>query len=51
VDQDQDRGAHAAEFSGEGLAAGLYLYRIQTTPTGGEAQGGQSAARKMVLVR
>ena len=51
VDQEQDRGAHAIEFSGDGLAAGLYLYRIQTAPTGGEAQGGHSAARKMVLVK
>jgi aminopeptidase N len=51
VDEDQSRGSYAVQFGGDGLAAGLYLYKIRATPLEGNANGEYSAARKMVLVK
>jgi hypothetical protein len=39
------------EFDATDLAAGIYIYRIVTRPTNGEAGTGHEESAKMLLLR
>jgi len=51
VDGMKSPGRHSITFDGSGLASGVYIYRLQVTPSGGGAAGASVASRKMLLVR
>jgi hypothetical protein len=51
VDQPQSQGEYMVEFDATDLAAGIYIYRIVTRPTNGEAGTGHEESAKMLLLR
>jgi aminopeptidase N len=51
VDQPQSPGEYMVEFDATDLAAGIYIYRIVTRPTNGEAGTGHEESAKMLLLR
>jgi hypothetical protein len=46
-----ERGRHALQFDGTGLASGIYVVHIQARPVGDSPARGFNAARKMILLR
>jgi hypothetical protein len=51
VDERRGAGTYVARFYAEGLASGVYLYRIVTRPVESAAGGGYVATKSMVLVK
>jgi mono/diheme cytochrome c family protein len=50
-ERERERGRHALQFDGTGLASGIYVVQIQAHPVGDSPTRGFSAARKMILLR
>ncbi len=48
VNDRQDSGVHRVVFNGEGLASGLYIYRLTAATEGGKSI---TEAKKMILVK
>jgi hypothetical protein len=51
VDEVQGPGQHEVEFKADNLASGVYLYRLEVSPTGGSGGQGFTATKKMILLR
>jgi hypothetical protein len=50
VNEEKSPGVYEVEFNGANLSSGIYLYRLQTTPSGEQA-GDFSAVKKMILLK
>jgi hypothetical protein len=50
VNEERLPGVYDFEFDGTNLSSGIYLYRLQATPIGGQA-GDFNAIKKMLLLK
>ena len=50
VNEEKQTGFYAVKFDGSSLASGVYFYRIEATPAGGQA-GNFIETKKLVLVK
>jgi hypothetical protein len=51
VDEIQGPGQHEVEFKADNLASGVYLYRLDVSPSGSTGGQGFTATKKMILLR
>ena len=50
VNESQDAGTYQVQFVDPGMSSGVYIYRLQASPTSG-SQGGFVATRKLALLK